>query len=426
MLGVQVLRPPRRRALRAPRAPRRALHRAAVDPGRGGAVPHRDRHPEPRGDRRGQGGRRVPRLVGRGRHAARPPRRRHDRPRGPRARPRRPLPRRGASGPGRHRLGAGLRRAAAGADGVDHDRRRPPDGGRPPSRRARRVRLGRPLLRRPRHRGARPRRRRRGDPCRHGDVRHPRRRRPPARRRAGVGAGAGREPVRLLLAGFGHVGRTLAAILADRAAHPGLAGLDATVVGITTGSHGAVANPAGLDPALAVRAYEAHGGFTAAHPDRADLDTPTAVATLDYDVLVELSPLSVARRGEPAIAHVRAALEARPSRRQRQQGPGGVGLPRARRPRRPPRRAVPLRVVGDGRGAGVQPRPPLPARQPGGPPRRRPQLDDQRRARITRRRPRPRRGGRTGAGSSGSPRPTRRSTSTAGTRRSSSRRWPTS
>jgi len=116
--------------------------------------------------------------------------------------------------------------------------------------------------------------------------------------------------VRLLLAGFGNVGRTLATLLADRDAHPGLAGLDATVVGITTGSHGAVANPAGLDLALAVRAYEAHGGFTAAHPDRADLDTPTAVATLDYDVLVELSPLSVARRGEPASGHVRAALAA--------------------------------------------------------------------------------------------------------------------
>lgn len=116
--------------------------------------------------------------------------------------------------------------------------------------------------------------------------------------------------MRLLLAGFGHVGRTLATLLVDRAAHPGLAGLAVTVVGITTGSHGAVANPAGLDLAIAVRAYEAHGGFTAAHPDRADLDTPTAVATLDYDVLVELSPLSVARRGEPAIGHVRAALEA--------------------------------------------------------------------------------------------------------------------
>ena len=31
--------------------------------------------------------------------------------------------------------------------------------------------------------------------------------------------------------------------------------------------------------------------------------------TLDYDVLVELSTLNIAEKGEPAISHVRAALE---------------------------------------------------------------------------------------------------------------------
>ena len=34
-----------------------------------------------------------------------------------------------------------------------------------------------------------------------------------------------------------------------------------------------------------------------------------ALETLDYDVLVELSTLNIAERGEPAVSHVRAALE---------------------------------------------------------------------------------------------------------------------
>ena len=118
-----------------------------------------------------------------------------------------------------------------------------------------------------------------------------------------------RGPMRLLLAGFGNVGRELAGILARRGAYPGLAGLDVAVVGITTGSHGALADSRGIDLASALACFREHGRFTPGRPDFAALDTAGAVAGLDYDVLVELSPLSVAGRGEPAIAHVRGALE---------------------------------------------------------------------------------------------------------------------
>jgi homoserine dehydrogenase len=103
--------------------------------------------------------------------------------------------------------------------------------------------------------------------------------------------------LRLLLAGFGHVGRRLAELL-DR----GFPGVEATVVGVTTGSHGAWADPAGLPPGRILELYRTRGGF----PQR--LDTLEIVRSLDYDVLVELSPLAIAARGEPAIAHVRAAL----------------------------------------------------------------------------------------------------------------------
>jgi homoserine dehydrogenase len=116
-------------------------------------------------------------------------------------------------------------------------------------------------------------------------------------------------PLRLLLAGFGNVGRTLAGILARRDTYPGLAGLDVAVVGITTGSHGALADGRGIDLASALAWFVEHGQFTPERSDFAELDTAGAIAGLHYDVLVELSPLSVAGRGEPAIAHVRAALE---------------------------------------------------------------------------------------------------------------------
>jgi homoserine dehydrogenase len=113
--------------------------------------------------------------------------------------------------------------------------------------------------------------------------------------------------MRVLLLGFGHVGRRLAEILADRSAFPGLAGLDVAIVGITTGTHGALADPVGIDLRGALAAWR-EGGF-AQHPAATTLTSLDAARTLDYDVLVELTPLDLPGRGGDAIAHVRAALE---------------------------------------------------------------------------------------------------------------------
>jgi len=110
-------------------------------------------------------------------------------------------------------------------------------------------------------------------------------------------------PLRLLLAGFGSVGRRFVELLADRPAYPGLDGLDVVIVALTTDSHGAWSDPSGLAPAAILEQYRGHGGFPGT------LDTLEAAATLEYDVLLELSPLSIAGRGEPAISHVRAALD---------------------------------------------------------------------------------------------------------------------
>lgn len=113
---------------------------------------------------------------------------------------------------------------------------------------------------------------------------------------------------RLLIAGFGNVGRRLAEILSHQDAYPALNELDISIIGITTQSHGAMVDPDGLDPADVLRIYQKHHGF----PENAKLyrriETHQAIRELDFDILIELSSLSIATRGEPAISHVREAL----------------------------------------------------------------------------------------------------------------------
>ena len=115
-------------------------------------------------------------------------------------------------------------------------------------------------------------------------------------------------PLRALFLGFGNVGRAVAEVLARRRDHPGLDDLDLAVVGIVTGRHGGLARPAGLDLGLALDEWRRHDGFTASHPDLAGADALEAVRGLDYDVMVEMTPLARRERGEPAITHVREAL----------------------------------------------------------------------------------------------------------------------
>jgi len=121
--------------------------------------------------------------------------------------------------------------------------------------------------------------------------------------------GAPGAPLRALLLGFGNVGRAVAEVLARPERYLGLAGLDVAVIGVVTGSHGALVSPRGLDLSRALDEWRGHGRFTPGHPDHARTTALDAVRALDYDVMVELTPLARRARGEPAIAHVRGALE---------------------------------------------------------------------------------------------------------------------
>ncbi|HTQ79787.1 MAG TPA: homoserine dehydrogenase [Thermoanaerobaculia bacterium] len=114
--------------------------------------------------------------------------------------------------------------------------------------------------------------------------------------------------MRALFLGFGHVGRRLAEILADRSAWPGLAGLEVSVVGIVTGSKGALLDPEGLDLAEALTRFRAHGRFPAGLPAHSAIHGLEAARSLDYDVLVEMTPLDLQGQGRESIHHVRTAL----------------------------------------------------------------------------------------------------------------------
>ena len=113
-------------------------------------------------------------------------------------------------------------------------------------------------------------------------------------------------PLRALWICFGNVGQAAADILVRRRAYPGLAGLDVAVVGIVTRTHGTALAARGLDLPAIFSHWRAHGRLPEIGP-RVE-DAREAARTLDYDVLVEVTPLTRKARGEPAITYVREAL----------------------------------------------------------------------------------------------------------------------
>ncbi len=115
--------------------------------------------------------------------------------------------------------------------------------------------------------------------------------------------------MRLLLIGFGNVARTLAEMLSvEKNNFPRLNRLQAIPVGIATAAHGNVYNKNGLDWAELLQYFGAHSGFQG-HSSFTKNTTLQLIEYADYDVLVELSALSVSEQGEPAVRHVRTALQ---------------------------------------------------------------------------------------------------------------------
>jgi homoserine dehydrogenase len=113
---------------------------------------------------------------------------------------------------------------------------------------------------------------------------------------------------RLALLGFGNVGRALARLLLGKESElKDKYDLTFRVTGIATGKHGIAIDPDGLDLEKALSLVE--GGGTLSSLDKKAVSGPLDfVRTVPADVLFENSPVNVAT-GQPAIDHLRAALE---------------------------------------------------------------------------------------------------------------------
>ncbi len=107
----------------------------------------------------------------------------------------------------------------------------------------------------------------------------------------------------LALLGFGNVGRALARLLERKAPEvEARYGITYTITGIATGSHGAVIDPAGVDVAAALETAENGGPLGKALP------ALEFIRRVPADVLFENTPVNY-ETGEPALSHLRAALE---------------------------------------------------------------------------------------------------------------------
>lgn len=112
---------------------------------------------------------------------------------------------------------------------------------------------------------------------------------------------------KLLLIGFGHVGRRLLErLIASRPVtliphhHP------FKIVGIYTRSHGSLLNSGGINGKRALDLFAKDGRFD--YPDKTPASVLSAVRETDYDILIELTTLTIAERGEPAFSFIQEAL----------------------------------------------------------------------------------------------------------------------
>ena len=116
--------------------------------------------------------------------------------------------------------------------------------------------------------------------------------------------------MKVLFVGFGNVGQKIAEILyVEREKHPRTHSLNLSIIGIVTKTRGSLVNNNGIDIVKALQEIRDVGRFSWTNFELTSIKGLEAVQQLDYDVLVELSTLSIAERGEPALSHVREALK---------------------------------------------------------------------------------------------------------------------
>ena len=113
--------------------------------------------------------------------------------------------------------------------------------------------------------------------------------------------------MRLIVCGFGRVGREFARLIQEKAERMRAAyDLEAAIVGVGE-LNGSLHCPGGIDPTATADAFERDGAF-AGHPNlMAGWQGLDLIRSASADVLIETTPTEV-RTGEPAMSHIREAL----------------------------------------------------------------------------------------------------------------------
>lgn len=114
--------------------------------------------------------------------------------------------------------------------------------------------------------------------------------------------------MKILFIGFGNVAKETARILVEKELYPKLK-LDPIIVGVFTNRHGGVENNDGIDIESLMSNLKEKNSLALDEKELSSLTPLEAARKLDYDVLVELSALSISGHGEPATSYIRAALE---------------------------------------------------------------------------------------------------------------------
>ncbi|HPO05381.1 MAG TPA: hypothetical protein PLV37_07690 [Bacillota bacterium] len=115
--------------------------------------------------------------------------------------------------------------------------------------------------------------------------------------------------LRLAMLGFGNAGRAFARLLAEK--RPEIMrsyGYDIKVVAIITKSRGSLCDDEGIDLEKAIKEIEASGHFDPGRKGYLMISSIEAASAINYDVLMELTPLNIFT-GQPAIEHINIALD---------------------------------------------------------------------------------------------------------------------
>jgi homoserine dehydrogenase len=114
---------------------------------------------------------------------------------------------------------------------------------------------------------------------------------------------------KLALIGFGNVGRGFTQILRDRGeAIARDFGMEVRIVAVSDIKLGSVYNPDGFSPAALLDAFEKDGSLQGVPAPHKGWDALRTIRESDADVIAELAWTDL-QTGEPAIGHIRAALE---------------------------------------------------------------------------------------------------------------------